>query len=82
MKITKIKPDERICEVYNLHEWIRTKFNGLKYGNIFRLFEPDTRFPVIDEEGNCQFIAQSDVRKVEGIALVDCIPLALIKDKD
>lgn len=82
MIIAEIKSDERICEVFNSYKWVEIKFNDLKYGNIFRMFESDTKYPVEDEAGNHQFIARSDAGEKDGLFFIECLPLIPIKDKD
>jgi len=85
VSIAAVKLDERICEVYNLHnlyKWSSIKFDDLKYGNIFRMFESDTKYPVEDEMGNHQFVAQSNARRNGELFLISCIPLTPIEDKD
>jgi len=82
MAVKGVKSDKLICEVFNSHKWVRIKFDDLKYGNIFRMFELDTKYPIEDEVGNHQFIAQSDARKNGKLYSINCIPLTPIKDKD
>ena len=80
-----VKPNERVVEVFRLYSkqnWFEIKFDDLKHGDIFRMFEPDTKYPVEDEKGNHQFVAQSDARRNGELYLIDCMPLIPIKDKD
>ena len=80
-----VKLDERKVEVFRTYSkqvWFEINFENLKYGDIFRMFEPDTNYPIEDEKGNHQFVAQSDARKNGELYLIDCMPLVPIKDKE
>ena len=74
--------NNRIVEVFRLfseQKWFVVEFNNLKYGDIFRMFEPDTKYPVEDEKGNHQFVAQSNAKKNGDLYIIDCIPLTPIE---
>ena len=84
MSLASVKPNSRICEIFKIsdEEWLKANFEDLKYGDIFRMYEPDTKFPIEDKRGNHQFVVQSDARKNGDTYLVECIPLIHIEDKD
>ena len=80
-----VKPNSRVVEIFKIYSeqnWFKIDFDDLKFGDIFRMFEPDTLYPVEDNNGNHQFVAQSDARRNGELYLIDCMPLIPIKDKD
>lgn len=73
----------RICEVffqYREKPWVQVQFGDLKRGNIFRMYEPVTKYPVKDNEGNHQFIMQAWSHTLEGDRCVEVAPLTHIKE--
>lgn len=77
--------DIRTVEVFNTYDdgrWNKIDhFKSLKYGDIFRMYEPGTNELVKNEEGISQFIAQSEPTLVDNVFTVDSLPLVQIKEE-
>ena len=75
--------DIRTVEVFNMFDggrWNKIDdFESLKYGDIYRMYEPDTEDLVKDEEGNSQFVAQSTTRLINNTPIIDCVPLTQLQ---
>ena len=57
--------------------WEEVGFMDLKFGDIFRMYEP-TGEPVIDDGGFSQFIARSNARFIDNIPTVESLPLTRV----
>jgi len=53
--VIRISNKYMIVEVKRGEKWVRIDFKDLKKGDIFRMFDPDTGEPHIDDKGRTQW---------------------------
>lgn len=76
-KESNMKLKSRKTEILNPDDktWIDGQFENLEKGDIFRMYEPDTKFPVVDSMNNHQFVARSNAYNKNGVWSIRAIPL-------
>lgn len=64
----------------NNKSWLSAQFENLKRGDIFRMYESDTKFPIVDSKNNHQFVARSNAYIDDNKWIIRVMPLMPIEE--